>query len=193
MRICDIDGCGRRHVARGLCRRHYQRLQNTGSPEGHKSRVSRPIRVCGDVAYISLANGRGETVIDAADVAQAAGHSWRYEGRYANTTINKRTVGLHRLLMGEPPGQLVDHRNGNRLDNRRGNLRIGGKQQNAWNSKAQGRTSKFKGVSLDKSGAWVAALSVKFGDEEEAARMYDVLAKVAFGEWARTNEDLGLL
>jgi hypothetical protein len=33
-RICSVDGCGKTHLARGLCGTHYTRWQRTGSAEG---------------------------------------------------------------------------------------------------------------------------------------------------------------
>jgi hypothetical protein len=30
MRRCEIDGCGRKHRARGLCHKHYQRVMRGG-------------------------------------------------------------------------------------------------------------------------------------------------------------------
>lgn len=55
-RICQIDGCGRKHVARGLCGAHYHRLSRHGDPLGggpaRKKLPSRPAnevgaKVCG--------------------------------------------------------------------------------------------------------------------------------------------------
>lgn len=59
---------------------------------------------------------------------------------------------LHSLIMGKTNSRLViDHINGNKLDNRRCNLRFANKGQNAINSpRKQGKTSKYKGVTFCK-------------------------------------------
>lgn len=44
-------------------------------------------------------------------------------------------IWMHRIIMGAKHNQFVDHINGDKLDNRRCNLRFVNKPQNAWNSK----------------------------------------------------------
>lgn len=34
-RTCEVDGCGRKHVANGLCRTHRERLERTGDVQAH--------------------------------------------------------------------------------------------------------------------------------------------------------------
>jgi hypothetical protein len=111
----------------------------------------------------------------------------------------RRTVGLHRFLLLDKEGFMIDHKNRNGLDNRRENLRYCTINQNAMNSKKdKGRyTSQYKGVSWHKGKKrWRVSVKVNkkrlmgeryFRDELEAARYYDFLAKECFGEFARLN------
>lgn len=103
-------------------------------------------------------------------------------------------VRMHRLIC-PAPGLEVDHINGNKLDNRRCNLRAVTSAQNSWNAKLSKRnTSGHKGVSYcNVRGLWHAYLMVygrrihlgfhKCIDQAIAARTACELAH--FGEYAR--------
>lgn len=104
---------------------------------------------------------------------------------------------MHRQLCGSPKNMEIDHINGNRLDNRRANLRVVTRQQNQWNAKGKkNSTSSYKGVWLRKrSGKWESAINTGSGQkylgsflsEEEAALAYNEAAKKYHGEYARLN------
>jgi hypothetical protein len=36
MRLCEVEGCGRKHKGRGLCEMHLQRFKNHGSLESRR-------------------------------------------------------------------------------------------------------------------------------------------------------------
>lgn len=65
------------------------------------------------------------------------------------------SIRMHSLINGTPKGLVTDHINGNRLDNRKENLRSVGQVINCWNAKNIGREHTVydlpKGVSYDKS------------------------------------------
>lgn len=104
-------------------------------------------------------------------------------------------TSLHRWLMGAKTGQYVDHINGDKLDNRRNNLRLTTQGLNRANSVKPNRgTSPYKGVCFQR-GKWRARVikdrqyyHCGFHDTaEQAARAYDEKALELFGEFANLN------
>jgi hypothetical protein len=97
----------------------------------------------------------------------------------------------------------ADHINGNRLDNRRTNLRLTTHLENSSNIKKPRRiktdkisASNYKGVSYNKcNGKWRARITFKgntthigyYDNEKDAAIEYDKKAIILFGEYAKLN------
>lgn len=107
-------------------------------------------------------------------------------------------IDVHRLVLPHKSSRQshIDHVNGDRLDARRDNLRVATPAQNQANrKKAEGKTSRYKGVSRTRRGKWYAQITVNyvainlgtFACEEEAARAYDAAAVEHFGDFARLN------
>ncbi len=125
-----------------------------------------------------------ETVVDADAVALIAGRRLvLHSGGYALVRDGNQPAYLHRLLMRDElePGLEVDHRNRDRLDNRRSNLRIVTHAQNGQNVAGQPhKTSRHRGVSWSNSNnGWIAQARLHgrthhlgtFASEDEAARV----------------------
>lgn len=104
------------------------------------------------------------------------------------------SVRMHTFLTGWP---LVDHVNGNGLDNQRANLRPASSRQNSQNRGLRSdNTSGYKGVSWKKKDRlWVATISVNgkpkhigcFSSAIDGAIAYDAAAVHYFGAFARLN------
>lgn len=106
---------------------------------------------------------------------------------------------LHRLLMKLQWGdkRVVDHINGNPLDNRKANLRVCTTPQNVRNrGKNSNNTSGYKGVSWDKekkkwsANIWLNNKSYFIGyykTAKEASKAYDKKAIKMHGEFAYLN------
>lgn len=104
---------------------------------------------------------------------------------------------LHRFIMNAKQGQEIDHKNNNKLDCTKENLRFCTRTQNlARRGIQKNNTSGFVGVSLDKSHnkfrSYVCfkgkfkALG-RFKTAKEAAKARDEFAKKCFGEFAYQN------
>lgn len=107
-------------------------------------------------------------------------------------------IQMHREVIEATHGQLVDHINGNGLDNQRSNLRLCTRAQNRANAGGRGtkKSSRFKGVSA-RPGCrgtirWQANIRINgkayalgmYATEEEAACVYYLASKAAWGEFA---------
>ncbi len=152
------------------------------------------------IRYIPLTRGL-HAMVDAADYEWLSKYKW-YAGRptragkiYARRNIPGGTVLMHRMIMQPPEGMVVDHINGNTLDNRRCNLRVCTQTENIQNSRPRhNATSRFRGV-YRRGNKWEVKIRHKgktyrlppFDDEIEAAKARDRLARQLYGKHAWQN------
>lgn len=154
---------------------------------------------------IPLSQGKF-AIVDAADYEWLMQWNWHAEKQgnlwYARRNIklaNGRwsSAKMHRDIMGVTPGVTVDHKDGNGLNNTRGNLRPCTQAQNVYNQSLRSdNISGFRGVSwrADRK-RWRAIIQVDgkqrniglYPSAEDAARAYDEFAKRIYGEFAKLN------
>ncbi len=140
----------------------------------------------------------GNTVfLDEEDLSKLRGNKITINaGGYPITTYKHRTYYLHKLVLNLPESD-VDHKNRNKLDVRKNNLRLCCESNNAANSdKRKTNTTGFKGVMFFKrDNNWHAQITHNYkkihigyyNKPEDAARAYDKKAYELFGEYAFLN------
>lgn len=160
--------------------------------------------------YINLTKGK-RAIVDDDDFSKVYLYkyhydTWGYAVRSEWSAIDKRNkkVFLHRDILEPPSGLQIDHINGNKLDNRKENLRICTASENVRHRPIGVKnTSGYKGVifsgKLNKKNPWVASINIGtgknrkhhhlgyFSTKEDAALAYNIHAKKFFGEYAYLN------
>lgn len=149
--------------------------------------------------FIQLTHGM-KAIVDDEDYERVNQFKWLYiqVGYVARWTYcdNRRVmIYMHRFIMSAPCGKDVDHKFGNKLDNRKSQLRIATRQQNLRNrGRNKNNQSGHKGVSWDKrNGKWRAVITVnrkqihigRFDDINKAIEKHREASIAHFGEFAR--------
>ena len=146
---------------------------------------------------------RGQVaIVDDEDFNELAQYRWKcckklYAYRYTWDGIKVCRIYMHREIMKATKGVEVDHKNLNKLDNRRENLRLCTRTENARNiPKGKRNTSGFKGVFFqNRKNPWRARIrcgekSISLGSfktPEEAASAYNAAATRLHGEFSNIN------
>ncbi len=183
--------------------RHDGKLSRTAIRDTRVSGVtlSVPVLNSSNRAYseaqmmeIVLSNG-SVSAVDDDDFDRLSLYSWCLSNGYVVTKIEGVVVSMHRLILSSGADQFVDHRDRNKLNNRKSNLRICTKAQNNIN-RDTARLSRFRGVHQRKRAKpWYAIIQAdgqqqylgSFASEEDAARAYDSAALRLHGEFAQLN------
>jgi hypothetical protein len=155
---------------------------------------------------IKLTQGK-YALVDDADFDALIGFKWcaYRSGKTFYAKRNERLpngklkdVDMHRILMGSPVGMLVDHIDGDGLNNQRANLRVCTHAQNLRNrALPKNNKSGYRGVCWDKRiNKWKASISCEgknynlghFTAVEDAGIAYNKAAAELFGEFAFLNK-----
>lgn len=145
-------------------------------------------------------SNHGYAIIDEDDYERLSLHTWYHykNEKYAYTRIDGKKIYMHRFVMNAQSGQIIDHINGDTLDNRKQNLRFCTRAENSYNSKSRSRaSSKYKGVTFDGSRKkWLVYITVDkkrfyigaFTCEGAAANAYNYYAEKYHVDFAYLND-----
>lgn len=147
-----------------------------------------------------------EILVDEDDFKLLSGQSWTVTNGYAMRKSKmadgygyQKTIYMHREVLGlrSGDGVIVDHINGVRIDNRKGNLRVCTHKQNLSNKKRPiNNKTGYKGVSIyeRKKGPPCFKASIKYGPKtkhlglfetpELAHEFYCLAADMTHGEFS---------
>jgi hypothetical protein len=163
-------------------------------------RFPEPAPVAG-ASWVQLGGGKF-AIVDLSDLPRVAGMTWSSLKEYSVSRVEDgdtvRILSMHRHILGlGPEDPDVDHRNGDRSDNRRSNLRIATTSQNAANKGvvAHRSSSGYRGVHASRGRSFQSMITHgqkqiylgTFEDPVTAAKFYDVAARELFGTFARLN------
>jgi hypothetical protein len=144
-----------------------------------------------------LGRAEGETfLISIESLQKVLRHEWYLDPNGYPKSYRARGHTLHRYLMGkQEKGFVIDHINRIKTDNRLQNLRIITARENSYNrTKSKSSTNNYKGVQK-RGKKYIATISKDgkthqiggFQTEEDAAKVYDLMAGELFGQFAGLN------
>lgn len=159
---------------------------------------------------LKLTNG-GFTKVSAQDFEWLSKFKWRAVtlGRHkkngrgyvyaARCEGSRKVILMHREILNPENGKLVDHRDGDGLNNTRRNIRIAENWQNSANRRLDStNTSGYRGVCRFRGSAkkkWQAVIYIRgkqiylgaFATRVAAAQAFDIAARKHRGKFARLN------
>jgi hypothetical protein len=151
-------------------------------------------------------------IVDDDDFESLNIYNWQYCNGYARGFIKGKWIKMHNFIMGFKTGKIIDHKDMNKLNNQKNNLRFCTTSQNGMNKIATG-SSKYLGVgylvkkktyyrkitndykTIILMGVWRVIIKIngidtyigQFRNEKNAAVAYDAYARIYHGEFARLN------
>jgi hypothetical protein len=141
------------------------------------------------------------SAVDEDDFIKLNRYKWHYNVKrkgdqgYAQRKSKNKIIYMHDFIVNCPPNKIVDHKDGDSLNNKKENLRICTQTNNMMNKSIMSNNkSGYKGVHFHKqTGKWRAQIKVKgkikslglFDNPEDASKIRNKAAKLYHGEFAK--------
>lgn len=199
--VCNVCGRVLSHVVRSngmyWCTKHYNQFKKYGHAIDTNPRTPNDLNeirvdsIRPEIAYVMLYNHNNEVIdcaaIDSSDIDLVKNYKWRRSGSGGYAMSGGQHMS--HLIIGAKDGEIVDHINHNTMDNRRENLRIVTKSQNAMNQNVLGISQGSAGVwyaHIKKNQIMMSIGTYRTRNEALLARWY--AERLFFGEYAFGKE-----
>lgn len=158
MKVCKVCGATENEtkVYKDLCRKHYLQIKRHGHILTRTIYDTNEISIEDDIATMSLYDKKGnkiaETIFDSKYVDKIKEYKWYLRThknnslKYVMGTVDNKKVFLHRFILNTPSNKVVDHINGNTLDNRESNIRVCTQANNSRNRIYKTSKGKVPGI-----------------------------------------------
>lgn len=166
MKKCSVENCNNQVYCKGVCIKHYRHIQRYGKIKTRTRQDKNEIKIIeGKYAEVFIYNISCEVVAKAKVSLESLDfvrkYKWCLAGDGYLVAGSNRKLVLHRMLLGNPKGKVVDHINGDTLDNRLDNLRVATQQQNCFNRTKVNSSTGYKGVyKCNKTGKYKASITI---------------------------------
>lgn len=208
MKICSFCGSDEKVVFSGkgnalLCHKHYMQMYHKGILTENFRNSLNEIIIFEDHAEIIALNRskeeKGRIIIDLIDVEKCSSIKWGISSdNYCTAKIKEKTILIHRFLLDLDDTNLLvpDHKDGNKLNNRRNNLRIATYSQNNMNAGIRSNnTSGYNGISKTEEGYWHTYIAINgkrinlgwFEDINDAIKARKDAEEKYYGEYSYDN------
>lgn len=149
------------HAGINCCQKHYNIAYRTGSPYSPEGKQNTNTFYDREDYIVGKTRAGVKYYFDKEDYPLVSKHSWCTCNGYLVATIKRKFTKLHRYILNAAHGTIIDHINGNPLDNRRLNLRITSQKNNSRNtSLSKSNKLKHLGVSACPGGKYRARIMV---------------------------------
>lgn len=180
-----------------MCNRHRLQLSRHGHIIEYTKYDKNKVTFEKDLAKVSIYKRDGteiaQTIIDIDDAEKVSQYRLYMYGKYVATRLEKmgKSIFLHHIIFGRNDGFFVDHKNGDKLDNRKSNLCFATCSQNNINRK------KVVGIYYDKKNKKYSCSIEKDGEKywlgrhktfEEAKNIRIKKEIELFGEFSKYYE-----
>jgi len=169
--ICNVTEYETKIIKRDdkfYCKKHYLQMYRHNEIKNRTIYDNNEYILYDNYAEIIVYNKEGKekirSIIDLNDVDKCKKYKWCESQGYIVTNIDEKKIKIQNIILNKPENKVVDHKNRNKLDNRKINYRFATDQENSMNQPVRSNnTSGVTGVNwCGVRQKWVARITYNY-------------------------------